>query len=274
MDSPHALEASSAVVMGFPSSQFTLPMSMADMAAASTSTRNSHRTRRAHQLTAAIRTIPVSSVGTNVAPTFTRGRVAATASSAVAGPTTRSRKRKTSTSTSTTPLPASVPSSTRRPPVSTVSTSSSLSSSSKRRRANKARVADTRKKPPPGLKKSPPVAAAASLKSGDDDKKPTPEAAAAAESCCICMCDVEPNDLASINSCSHQFCFGCIEKWSERENKCPLCKVRFTKIDRVNKKRKKGTKNTKKIKNRDQHSLVPGAALEGLIGKSSITLTV
>ena len=270
MDSPHALEASSAVVMGFPSSQFTLPMSMADMAAASTSTRNSHRTRRAHQLTAAIRTIPVSSVGTNVAPTFTRGRVAATASSAVAGPTTRSRKRKTSTSTSTTPLPASVPSSTRRPPVSTVSTSS-LSLTQKRRRA---KVADTRKKPPPGLKKSPPVAAAASLKSGDDDKKPTPEAAAAAESCCICMCDVEPNDLASINSCSHQFCFGCIEKWSERENKCPLCKVRFTKIDRVNKKRKKGTKNTKKIKNRDQHSLVPGAALEGLIGKSSITLTV
>jgi hypothetical protein len=86
------------------------------------------------------------------------------------------------------------------------------------------------------------------------------------------MCDVEPNDLASINSCSHQFCFGCIDKWAERENKCPLCKLRFTKIDRVNKKRKKGTKNTKKVKNRDQHSLVPGAALEGLIGKSSITL--
>jgi len=82
------------------------------------------------------------------------------------------------------------------------------------------------------------------------------------------MCDVEPNDLALVNSCDHRFCFGCIEKWAERENKCPLCKIRFTKIDRVNKKRKKGTKNSKKVKQRDQRSdIVPGAALEGLIGK-------
>jgi len=82
------------------------------------------------------------------------------------------------------------------------------------------------------------------------------------------MCDVEPSDLAMINGCDHRFCFGCIEKWSERENKCPLCKARFTKIDRINKKRKKGTKNTKKVKQRDQRSdLAPGAALEGLIGK-------
>lgn len=100
---------------------------------------------------------------------------------------------------------------------------------------------------------------------GDDDaadKKP----AAIVENCCICMCDVEPNDIAMINSCDHRFCFGCIEKWSERENKCPLCKTRFTKIDRVQKKRKKGTKNSKRVKQRDQRSdLAPGAALEGLI---------
>lgn len=300
MDSPRAPEASSPVVMGFQSAHFTLP-SMVDMStnSTSTSTRTNRRTRtrsaivarsssiirdvdlpiptiysRARQ--AAARPLPVSSVGTNIAPTtFARGRVGAAATSiAVAGPTTRSRKRKTntsiSTSTSTTPLAAaaaaaSATSSTRRPPALTSPTSTSAS---KRSRAKKARVADTRKKPPPGLKKAPPVtAAAASLKSGgDDDKKPAPaEAAAAVDNCCICMCDVEPNDLASINSCSHQFCFGCIDKWAERENKCPLCKLRFTKIDRVNKKRKKGTKNTKKVKNRDQHSLVPGAALEGLI---------
>jgi len=90
------------------------------------------------------------------------------------------------------------------------------------------------------------------------------------------MCDVEPKDLAMINGCDHQFCFGCIEKWSERENKCPLCKTRFTKIERVMKqKKKKGskTKNSKQVKQRDQRSdLAPGAALEGLIGKFLVAL--
>lgn len=86
------------------------------------------------------------------------------------------------------------------------------------------------------------------------------------------MCDVEPNDLAGINGCEHQFCFGCIEKWSERENTCPLCKVRFTKIDRKNKKRKKGQKITKKVKQRDQRSdLVSGTALEGLLANFAST---
>jgi len=95
----------------------------------------------------------------------------------------------------------------------------------------------------------------------DDERKP-----AATESCCICMCDVDKDDLAGISGCVHKFCFECIEKWAERENSCPLCKVRFTKIDRVNKKRKKGQKNTKRVKQRDQRSdLGPGAALEGLL---------
>jgi hypothetical protein len=111
---------------------------------------------------------------------------------------------------------------------------------------------------PASLKKPPPETQAA-----DDDKKP-----AALDSCCICMCDVEPEDLAGINGCEHKFCFGCIEKWGERENSCPLCKNRFNKIDRVHKKRKKGHKNSKKVKQRDQRSdLVPGAALEGLLGR-------
>jgi len=84
------------------------------------------------------------------------------------------------------------------------------------------------------------------------------------------MCEVEHDDLAGISGCEHKFCFECIRLWSERENKCPLCKVRFTKIDRVNKKRKKGTKNTMKVKQRDQRSdFGPGAALEGLLGKRS-----
>eukprot|EP00934_Nitzschia_sp_Nitz4_P004119 Nitzschia sp. Nitz4//scaffold54_size114964//35755//36830//NITZ4_003843-RA/size114964-augustus-gene-0.17-mRNA-1//-1//CDS//3329554327//4109//frame0 len=76
------------------------------------------------------------------------------------------------------------------------------------------------------------------------------------ENCCICMGDVEKDDLAGINGCDHKFCFGCIEQWSERENTCPLCKVRFTKIDRLHR-QKRGTnaKNTKKVRQRDQSSV-------------------
>ena len=82
------------------------------------------------------------------------------------------------------------------------------------------------------------------------------------------MDEPKPADLASINGCDHLFCFECIEQWAERENSCPLCKCRFTKIDRVHKaKRKKGEPaNTKKVKQKDQRSdIAPGAALEGLL---------
>lgn len=99
----------------------------------------------------------------------------------------------------------------------------------------------------------------------EEDSKP-----AATESCCICMSDVETDDLAKISGCDHLFCFGCIEKWAERENSCPLCKIRFTKIDRVNKKRKKGQSNTKRVKQRDQRSDLPGSALESLLGKHQV----
>lgn len=182
--------------------------------------------------------------------------------SAVVGPTTRSRKRKHNNmaerSIEANPLVASVPSRKRQ----------SSSPAAKRNRVMSSRGTDNRKKPPPGSKKAPPAAVAGAkfVKNSTDaddaaDKKP-----AAVDNCCICMCDVEPSDLALINSCDHRFCFGCIEKWAERENKCPLCKNRFTKIDRVNKMRKKGSKNSKKVKTRDQRSdIVPGAALEGLI---------
>jgi hypothetical protein len=88
--------------------------------------------------------------------------------------------------------------------------------------------------------------------------------------CCICMCEPEPADLANINGCQHKFCFDCIEKWAEQENTCPLCKIRFSKIDRVNKaKRKKGEpsrRSTKQVKMRDQRSNLPESALEGLVG--------
>jgi len=99
------------------------------------------------------------------------------------------------------------------------------------------------------------------------------------KTCTICL-DVPSHDsLSTINKCEHVFCFECIEKWSEHENTCPLCKVRFTKIDRVNKpppvvkKRKaKGsndcaTKQSKRVRRKDQRSDMGGMnSLHGLFG--------
>lgn len=90
------------------------------------------------------------------------------------------------------------------------------------------------------------------------------------EKCCICMCEPERQELAVVNNCSHRFCFDCIVKWGERENTCPLCKSRFTKISRVHKaKRRLGIKtppNTKHVRERNQRSdLISGAALGAML---------
>ena len=85
------------------------------------------------------------------------------------------------------------------------------------------------------------------------------------------MCEPDRTEVSSIDGCDHLYCFSCIGQWSERENSCPLCKTRFTKITRVHpQKKKKGetkpVKNTKRVKTRDQRTdVVPGAALEGLL---------
>ena len=99
-----------------------------------------------------------------------------------------------------------------------------------------------------------------------------PDECSDAGSCCICMGDPEEGENASIDSCDHALCFECIEKWSERENTCPLCKVRFSRITRVDKtKRKKGQKGTKKVKQRDQRAdMNPGHALQGLLGTTNV----
>uniref|UniRef100_A0A7S3VED5 RING-type domain-containing protein n=1 Tax=Chaetoceros debilis TaxID=122233 RepID=A0A7S3VED5_9STRA len=89
------------------------------------------------------------------------------------------------------------------------------------------------------------------------------------ENCCICLERPKPRELSKLDGCNHLYCFHCIEKWSQRENTCPQCKTRFTKIERVHKlKRKAGardsgsggdngsenTRNVKKVKNRDQRA--------------------
>jgi hypothetical protein len=201
-------------------------------------------------------------------PPFLESEEAAVVPAPSEGPSTRSRKRKHS-ETDQNPPPSSI---IEGPTLSPPNGGPSAARPSRRRPA----AASTKrgrngslKKPPPASSTAGAATAASAKVSGDDDEDDVGEKkpAAAIFNCCICMCDVDPPDLAHINGCDHKFCFGCIEKWAERENSCPLCKQRFTKIDRVNKKRKKGTKNTKKVKQRDQRTdLTASVTVQGMVG--------
>ena len=127
------------------------------------------------------------------------------------------------------------------------------------------------KEPPAGLKTDP----------EEESRKAREGDLGVDNSCCICMCEPEPMEAATIDGCSHKFCFSCIDKWSDRENTCPLCKERFTNITRVTKyprgaRSEDGSKpkNSKKVKNRDQRAdLHPGGnPLEALLGESSFVI--
>jgi hypothetical protein len=52
--------------------------------------------------------------------------------------------------------------------------------------------------------------------------------------CIICL--NHPTNLASIDSCHHEFCYDCIVKWKMTNNlKCPLCRNIFSRIYLSNK---------------------------------------
>mmetsp|Transcript_40465 Transcript_40465/g.86194 ORF Transcript_40465/g.86194 Transcript_40465/m.86194 type:complete len:536 (-) Transcript_40465:375-1982(-) len=52
--------------------------------------------------------------------------------------------------------------------------------------------------------------------------------------CAICLdAPSSMTEVASISGCTHRFCFDCIGKWAETENRCPCCKERFRTIERV-----------------------------------------
>jgi hypothetical protein len=43
--------------------------------------------------------------------------------------------------------------------------------------------------------------------------------------CAICLEDIKPEIKATIDSCSHTYCFDCIQTWvTDGENSCPQCK--------------------------------------------------
>ena len=50
------------------------------------------------------------------------------------------------------------------------------------------------------------------------------------EYCCICMSDIDPRNVATINSCEHTYCKSCINEWRKTQNSCPQCRKVFTEI--------------------------------------------
>ncbi len=75
---------------------------------------------------------------------------------------------------------------------------------------------------------------AAVARKATSTKNPSEEGGDASQpllSCAICFEDTL-NEKGSI-VCGHSFCFTCIHTWSKTENTCPLCKKRFSSIDKV-----------------------------------------
>jgi hypothetical protein len=49
--------------------------------------------------------------------------------------------------------------------------------------------------------------------------------------CAICLEDIRTDIKATLDSCSHTYCFDCIKTWvTDCENTCPLCKKRISEI--------------------------------------------
>jgi hypothetical protein len=74
-------------------------------------------------------------------------------------------------------------------------------------------------------------AAAPAPKEPKKTKKEGEPLVPASGDCTICF-DKYDEDYGVLG-CAHTFCFKCIESWSQQENSCPLCKARFTFIDRI-----------------------------------------
>jgi len=95
---------------------------------------------------------------------------------------------------------------------------------------------------------------------------PLSEGKECAQDCCICLEQPLKEELSKLDGCGHLYCFSCIDEWSQRENTCPQCKSRFTKIERVHKavsRKRRGDnslhnpKNVKKVANRTQRVNIP-----------------
>mmetsp|Transcript_6467 Transcript_6467/g.10805 ORF Transcript_6467/g.10805 Transcript_6467/m.10805 type:complete len:202 (+) Transcript_6467:114-719(+) len=105
------------------------------------------------------------------------------------------------------------------------------------------------------------------------------------DDCTICLGTLE--GVLGILKCKHTYCFECIENWSKQENSCPLCKKRFSFIDKVNAKdinkshapkAKSSAKSRVKIAKKNQRSELSQQQVQtewvnfisGLVGRSQL----
>lgn len=75
------------------------------------------------------------------------------------------------------------------------------------------------------------------------------------EICVICMDPIQQKNMASLDTCDHKYCVGCIKEWAKTENSCPQCKRKFKKITSLKKgcKKKKQTVEVEDKRQRPDH---------------------
>ena len=66
-------------------------------------------------------------------------------------------------------------------------------------------------------------------KADSDDVNPAKKSKPAV-TCSICWNEV--TERGTIDSCDHQFCYECIQRWSKESNTCPCCRTRFNTIQK------------------------------------------
>lgn len=73
--------------------------------------------------------------------------------------------------------------------------------------------------------------------------------------CVICMDPIQQKNMASLDTCGHKYCVGCIKEWAKTENSCPQCKRKFKKITSLKRgcKKKKQTVEVEDRRQRPDH---------------------
>uniref|UniRef100_A0A8C4VBF4 RING-type E3 ubiquitin transferase n=1 Tax=Falco tinnunculus TaxID=100819 RepID=A0A8C4VBF4_FALTI len=71
------------------------------------------------------------------------------------------------------------------------------------------------------------VPQAASSPAASTSQVPQAASTDASEDIMCTICQDTITDEASINQCSHIFCFACILEWSRRNAVCPICRCPF-----------------------------------------------
>ncbi len=202
--------------------------------------------RRSARETAAVATEATSSIGTHN-PATAAAVSATTTTPLPSRPNTRAYRKRNLNDISSSSGQSSTPrksgsSSDRKRSASSKSTSPEHESSSSRKKSKTKSKQESKK---------------------GGNTKNEEEQSDASKKCCICLDVPKSSELAKLDGCSHPYCFDCIDQWAARENTCPQCKARFTKIERVHKiksKKKRGksgegcTINVKNVKDRDQRS--------------------